>query len=99
MPRAACVECRPVLLDRWGPRPHDPATGPPPPGEVVGIGERSLQADRVEGTIRAQVGLTQLSVEEPDLPLETVDGAGHSIQGDRPVELSALIDDFVFGGA
>ena len=36
---------------------------------------------------------------QPSARLETVDGAGHSIQGDRPVELSALIDDFVFGGA
>jgi pimeloyl-ACP methyl ester carboxylesterase len=32
----------------------------------------------------------------PGARLETVDGAGHSIQGDRPVELAALIDDFVF---
>ncbi len=31
--------------------------------------------------------------------LETVDGAGHSIQGDRPVELAALIRDFVYGPA
>jgi len=36
---------------------------------------------------------------QPSARLETVDGAGHSIQGDRPVELAALIDDFVFGGA
>ena len=35
---------------------------------------------------------------QPAARLETVDGAGHSIQGDRPVELAALIDDFVFGG-
>jgi pimeloyl-ACP methyl ester carboxylesterase len=33
---------------------------------------------------------------QPDLRVESVDGAGHSIQGDRPVELAALIDDFVF---
>jgi len=36
---------------------------------------------------------------QPSARLSTVDGAGHSIQGDRPVELAALIDDFVFGGA
>jgi pimeloyl-ACP methyl ester carboxylesterase len=35
----------------------------------------------------------------PDARLEMVDGAGHSIQGDRPVELAALIEDFVFGPA
>jgi len=33
----------------------------------------------------------------PGTRLEMVDGAGHSIQGDRPVELAALIEDFVFG--
>ena len=29
--------------------------------------------------------------------VETVDGAGHSIQGDKPVELAAIIERFVFG--
>jgi pimeloyl-ACP methyl ester carboxylesterase len=33
---------------------------------------------------------------QPAARLEMVDGAGHSVQGDRPVELAALIDDFVF---
>ncbi|MCU1360732.1 MAG: putative hydrolase [Ilumatobacteraceae bacterium] len=30
---------------------------------------------------------------QPDVRVEVVDGAGHSIQGDRPLELAALIDD------
>jgi len=34
---------------------------------------------------------------QPAARLEMVDGAGHSIQGDRPVELAAPIEDFVFG--
>ena len=33
---------------------------------------------------------------QPDLRVESVEGAGHSIQGDRPLELAELIDDFVF---
>jgi pimeloyl-ACP methyl ester carboxylesterase len=33
---------------------------------------------------------------QPAARLEMVEGAGHSIQGDRPVELATLIDDFVF---
>jgi pimeloyl-ACP methyl ester carboxylesterase len=33
--------------------------------------------------------------QQPAARLEMVDGAGHSIQGDRPVELAALIADFV----
>jgi pimeloyl-ACP methyl ester carboxylesterase len=31
----------------------------------------------------------------PDARVEHVEGAGHSVQGDKPVELAALIDDFV----
>ncbi|GEM_PF-98260 len=36
---------------------------------------------------------------QPTARLETVDGAGHSIQGDRPVELAALIEDFIASSA
>jgi len=32
---------------------------------------------------------------QPDLELHVVDGAGHSVQGDRPVELAALLDDWL----
>ena len=31
----------------------------------------------------------------PSARVEHVEGAGHSVQGDRPVELARLIDDFV----
>lgn len=33
----------------------------------------------------------------PQVVVEKVEGAGHSIQGDRPLELTALIREFVFG--
>ncbi len=33
---------------------------------------------------------------QPTARVETVPGAGHSVQGDRPVELARLISDFVF---
>jgi pimeloyl-ACP methyl ester carboxylesterase len=32
---------------------------------------------------------------QPDVRYELVAGAGHSIQGDQPLELAALIDSFV----
>jgi pimeloyl-ACP methyl ester carboxylesterase len=32
---------------------------------------------------------------QPDVRVEVVDGAGHSVQSDRPAQLAALIDDFV----
>jgi pimeloyl-ACP methyl ester carboxylesterase len=34
---------------------------------------------------------------QPLLRVEVVEGAGHSIQGDRPRELARLVEDFVFG--
>ncbi|WP_322780936.1 alpha/beta hydrolase [Frankia sp. Cas4] len=36
---------------------------------------------------------------QPTTRVETVAGAGHSVQGDRPVELAHLLSDFVFGTA
>ncbi len=39
--------------------------------------------------------VAELLARQPEARIEVVDGAGHSIQGDRPVELAALIDDFV----
>jgi len=33
---------------------------------------------------------------QPTARIERVEGAGHSVQGDRPRELAALIEDFVF---
>jgi pimeloyl-ACP methyl ester carboxylesterase len=34
----------------------------------------------------------------PDARVEHVEQAGHSVQGDQPIELARLIDDFVKGG-
>ena len=36
---------------------------------------------------------------QPDVSITTVEGAGHSIQGDRPLELVALIEDLLAGPA
>jgi pimeloyl-ACP methyl ester carboxylesterase len=38
---------------------------------------------------------TELVRRRPDARIEHVEGAGHSVQGDKPVELAALIADFV----
>ncbi|MDX2381511.1 MAG: alpha/beta hydrolase [Acidimicrobiia bacterium] len=35
---------------------------------------------------------------QPDIDVQVVDGAGHSVQGDRPLELAALLDALVTGG-
>jgi pimeloyl-ACP methyl ester carboxylesterase len=38
----------------------------------------------------------ELRRRQPDAKVVGVEGAGHSIQGDRPLELAALVDDFLF---
>jgi pimeloyl-ACP methyl ester carboxylesterase len=38
---------------------------------------------------------SELLRRRPDTRVEHVEGAGHSVQGDKPVELAALIADFV----
>jgi pimeloyl-ACP methyl ester carboxylesterase len=42
--------------------------------------------------------IAELRRRQPSVRVEGVEGAGHSIQGDRPLELAALIEDFVFSG-
>jgi esterase len=34
----------------------------------------------------------------PEMRIEVVEGAGHSVQSDRPLVLAGLVEDFVFGG-
>lgn len=41
--------------------------------------------------------IAELNRRNPAIEVVVVDGAGHSIQGDRPLELTALIERFVFG--
>jgi hypothetical protein len=46
------------------------------------------------------VGCTMLTrMECPGLRLEVVAGSGHAVQSDQPLELTRLIEDFVFGTA
>jgi pimeloyl-ACP methyl ester carboxylesterase len=47
------------------------------------------------GTVVDDADEAELRRRQPSARVELVDGAGHSIQGDRPVELAALITDFV----
>jgi len=41
--------------------------------------------------------VAELTRRVPEARVVVVDGAGHSVQGDRPLELAALIDEFVPG--
>jgi pimeloyl-ACP methyl ester carboxylesterase len=47
------------------------------------------------GTVVDDADEAELRRRQPSARVELVDGAGHSIQGDRPVELASLLTDFV----
>ncbi len=55
---------------------------------VRGMREQSVVVDDDEAELRRR---------RPDARIEHVADAGHSVQGDTPLELAALIEDFVFG--
>jgi pimeloyl-ACP methyl ester carboxylesterase len=47
------------------------------------------------GTVVDDAEEAEFRRRQPDVRVEVVEGAGHSIQGDKPVELAALLDDFM----
>ena len=47
------------------------------------------------GTVVGDEDEAELRARQPSARVEVVEGAGHSIQGDRPVELARLLDDFL----
>ena len=49
------------------------------------------------GTVVDDADAAELLRRQPSARVEIVDGAGHSIQGDRPLELAALLTEFVDG--
>lgn len=49
------------------------------------------------GTVVDDGDVTELLRRQPSARVELVDGAGHSIQGDRPLELVALLTEFTDG--
>jgi pimeloyl-ACP methyl ester carboxylesterase len=49
------------------------------------------------GTVVDDADAAELLRRQPSARVEIVDGAGHSIQGDRPLELAALLTEFVEG--
>lgn len=53
---------------------------------VRGMAYSSVLNDDAEAELRRRL---------PAARVEHVEGAGHSVQGDKPIELAALIDDFV----
>ena len=55
----------------------------------------------VRGGLSQVVGdedIEELKRRQPSARIEVVEGAGHSIQGDKPVELARLLEDFLTNG-
>ena len=48
-----------------------------------------------KGTVVDDNDVAELKRRQPDARVEVVEGAGHSIQGDKPVELARLLDEFL----
>ena len=75
-----------------------------PPGDAYGFGDLWDDLARVQAPTMLVLGGRSgvVSAEDaaefsrllPEARIETVAGAGHSVQGDRPLELARLIDDF-----
>jgi pimeloyl-ACP methyl ester carboxylesterase len=62
------------------------------------FGEVAAPLTIVRGSISPVVDdedIAEARRRQPDVDVIVVDGAGHSVQGDRPVELSAVLDDIL----
>jgi pimeloyl-ACP methyl ester carboxylesterase len=74
-------------------------------GEEISFAPLWDDVDRIEAPILLVRGglsgvvsdddVAELRRRQPDAEVLVVDGAGHSIQGDRPVELAAILADFL----
>lgn len=66
--------------------------------EVASIGEPYLLVrGGAKGSMVRDEGVDELCRRLPGAEVVTIDGAGHSIQGDRPLELATIIESFGFG--
>ncbi len=64
------------------------------------VSKLKMQLMLVRGADSGVVGdedVAELRRRQPNVRVEVVEGAGHSVQGDRPVELARLIESFLAG--
>ena len=83
-------------------RSGDGETRHPEFGDLWGaISDLTVPVMLVQGlawSVVDDADIAELRRRQPTVRVEGVEGAGHSIQGDRPLELAALIEDFLFSG-
>jgi pimeloyl-ACP methyl ester carboxylesterase len=63
---------------------------------VAGLTMPTMLIRGGESRFTADADVDRMRAELPRLRVETVPGAGHSVQSDQPTSLAALISDFVF---
>jgi pimeloyl-ACP methyl ester carboxylesterase len=66
---------------------------------VAGITVPIMLVQGLAWSVVDDANLAELRRLQPSCRVEGVEGAGHSIQGDRPLELTALLTDFLFSPA
>jgi pimeloyl-ACP methyl ester carboxylesterase len=71
---------------------------PDPWTEIEAISEPYLLVrGGAKGSVVTDEGVEELLRRRPATEVVTVEGAGHSVQGDKPVELAGIIERFGFG--
>jgi pimeloyl-ACP methyl ester carboxylesterase len=79
----------------------EPASGPPDFGDWwEAISRLTVPILLVRGLAWSVVGdedVAELRRRQPTATVVGVEGAGHSVQGDRPLELAAILTDFFYG--
>ncbi len=83
-------------------RNADGAAGHPEFGDlwsaVSGLAVPVMLVQGLAWSVVDDADIAELRRRQPSVRIEGVEGAGHSIQGDRPLELAGLIEDFLFSG-
>ncbi|MGP4051161.1 alpha/beta fold hydrolase [Streptomyces sp. 2A115] len=79
-------------------RPSPPGKGADYAAQWTDLSALRVPVMLVRGSLSNTVSdsdIVEFRRRQPAARVETIDGAGHSVQGDRPVELAGLIDDFL----
>ena len=83
-------------------RNGDGAAGHPEFGDlwsaVSDLGVPVMLVQGLAWSVVDDADIVELRRRQPSVRVEGVEGAGHSIQGDRPLELAGLNEDFLFSG-
>ena len=81
---------------RTEPRGRPPVPTSATGGAVSGLTMPILLVRGLAWSVVDDDDVAELLRRQPTATVEGVDGAGHSIQGDRPLELAGILAEFLF---